>query len=82
MDGFADGVTFIPKSILHYLLDKGSNSNLVFLNFFSDFQDIPNKSSKHERNNIISGDSLHLELRLWANIWVIKHSGQGAALQE
>ena len=26
--------------------------------------------------------SLHLELRLWADIWVIKHSGRGATLQE
>ena len=33
--------TSIPKSVLHYSLDKGSNSDLVFLNFFSDFQDVP-----------------------------------------
>ena len=35
---------------------------------------------------IISGDSsiysLHLELRLWVDIEVIKHSGQGATLQK
>ena len=40
-----------PKSILCYLLDKDSNFDLVFLVFFSDSQDIPNKSSKHELNS-------------------------------
>ena len=41
----------MPKSILRYLLDKESNFNQVFLDFFSDSLDIPNKSSKHEINN-------------------------------
>ena len=52
-DVFANGVTSVPKSVLRYLLDKRSNSDLVNLNFFYDFQDIPNKSSKHEINNFI-----------------------------
>ena len=40
-------------SVLRYLLDKESNFDLVFLDFFSDSQVYPNKSSKHELNNFI-----------------------------
>ena len=43
--------TSVPKSVLRYSLDKGSNSDLVYLNFFSDFQGVPNKSSMNELNN-------------------------------
>ena len=48
-----NGASSVPKSVLHQLVDKESNFDLVFLNFFSDSQDIPNKSSKHELNTFI-----------------------------
>ena len=43
----------MPKSVLRELLDKESNFDSVFLDFFSDSQDIPNEGLKHELNNFI-----------------------------
>ena len=41
--------TSVPKSILHQMLEKGLTP-VWYLNFFSEFQVVPNKSPMNELN--------------------------------
>ena len=51
MDGLVlNGATSILRSVLHYVSDKDLTP-ILNLNFFPEFQDVANKSSKQELNN-------------------------------
>ena len=52
--------TSVPKSILHQMLEKGLTP-VWFLNFFSEFQVVPNKSPMNELNKRQETLSIHFE---------------------
>ena len=47
-----NGTTGVPKSVCHCKLDKESNFFSGILCFLGNFQDLPDKSSTNELNNV------------------------------